>query len=162
MNNDIEAPKVRLIGESGEQLGIVTLEAALEAAEEANLDLVEIAPNADPPVCKILGFGKYRYEKQKRIKQNRKKQHVIQVKEIRLRPSIDEHDLQTKIKKAKKFIEEGSKLRFTVLFRGREMARMEVGTILLEKVAEILQDVAKVEKVPETEGRRMILIMAPK
>lgn len=138
------------------------MEAALEAAEEANLDLVEIAPNADPPVCKILGFGKYRYEKQKRIKQNRKKQHVIQVKEIRLRPSIDEHDLQTKIKKAKKFIEEGSKLRFTVLFRGREMARMEVGTILLEKVAEILQDVAKVEKVPETEGRRMILIMAPK
>jgi len=143
-------------------LGIVTLEAALEAAAEANLDLVEIAPNADPPVCKILEFGKYRYEKQKKIKQNKKKQHVVQVKEIRLRPSIDEHDLQTKIKKAKKFVEEGSKLRFTVLFRGREMARMEVGTILLEKVAEILQDVAKIEKVPETEGRRMILIMAPK
>ena len=143
-------------------MGIVTLEAALEAAADANLDLVEIAPNADPPVCKILEFGKYRYEKQKKIKQNKKKQHVVQVKEIRLRPSIDEHDLQTKIKKAKKFVEEGSKLRFTVLFRGREMARMEVGTILLEKVAEILQDVAKIEKVPETEGRRMILIMAPK
>lgn len=151
-----------MIGESGEQLGIVSLEAAIQAAEEANLDLVEIAPNAVPPVCKILEFGKFRYEKQKKIKQNRKKQHVVQVKEIRLRPSIGDHDLQTKLNKAQKFIEEGSKLRFTVMFRGREMARMEVGRILLERVADILKEIAKVEKVPETEGRRMTLIMAPK
>lgn len=131
-------------------------------AQDANLDLVEIAPNASPPVCRILDYGKYHYEKQKKAKANKKKQHVVQVKEIRLRPNTDDHDLLTKVAKGAKFLEAGSKLKVTVMFRGREMTRMERGTALLERVTDILSDVAKLEKAPETEGRRMNLILAPK
>ncbi len=153
---------MRLIGEDGQQLGIVNLQTALDAADEANLDLVEIAPNASPPVCRILDYGKFRYEKQRKVKQNKKKQHTVQVKEIRLRPAIDDHDLLTKLAKAQKFLADGSKLKFTVMFRGREVTRMESGTELLDRIVKILEDIAKVEKAPETEGRRMTLIMAPK
>ncbi len=126
------------------------------------MDLVEIAPDAKPPVCKILDFGKYRYEKQKKQKLNKKKQHVVQVKEIRLRPNTGDHDLLTKLTKAKKFLENGSKLKVTILFRGREMAKQEMGLALLDRVSEILDEIAKVEKAPEAEGRRMSLIMAPR
>ena len=162
VNENIEVPRVRLISEDGQQLGVVLIKDALIKASNANLDLVEISPNSDPPVCKILDYGKYRYEKQKKEKLNRKKQHVIQVKEIRLRPSISDHDLLTKLTKAQKFLAEGSKLKLTVLFRGREMGRMEMGTNLLNRVVSILDEIAKVEKAPETEGRRMVLIMVPR
>jgi translation initiation factor IF-3 len=123
---------------------------------------VEISPNAKPPVCKIMDYGKYRYEQQKKLKQNKKKQHIVHLKEIRLRPHIDDHDLLTKLNKAQKFLTEGSKMKFTVMFRGREMARMDIGRELLDRVVNTLSDIAKVEKAPETEGRRMILIMVPK
>ena len=124
--------------------------------------MVEIAPNSTPPVCKIIDFGKYRFELEKKKKASKKKQHIVQLKEIRLRPQISDHDLLTKLTKAQKFLASGAKLKFTVMFRGREMARMDVGTKLLERVSEILEDVAKIDKVPETEGRRMTQIMSPR
>ena len=124
--------------------------------------MVEIAPNSTPPVCKIIDFGKYRFELEKKKKLNKKKQHVVQLKEIRLRPQISDHDLLTKLTKAQKFLATGAKLKFTVMFRGREMARMDVGIKLLERVTEILEDVAKIDKAPETEGRRMTQMMSPR
>jgi translation initiation factor IF-3 len=123
---------------------------------------VEISPNSSPPVCKIIDFGKYRFELEKKKKLNKKKQHVVQLKEIRLRPQISDHDLLTKLTKAQKFLATGAKLKFTVMFRGREMARMDVGIKLLERVTEILEDVAKIDKAPETEGRRMTQMMSPR
>lgn len=162
INDQIRSTSVRLIDEVGNQVGIVSLGEALNRASAKNLDLVEIAPDATPPVCKILDYGKFRYEKQKKHKLNMKKQHVVQVKEIRLRPNTGDHDLLTKLTKAKKFIEDGSKLKVTVMFRGREMAKIEMGLALLERVADVLDDIAKIEKAPETEGRRMSLIMAPR
>jgi translation initiation factor IF-3 len=158
----IKNAQVRLIGVNGEQIGVVSNERALRLAQEANVDLVEIAGNVNPPVCKLLDYGKFRYEKQKKEKQNKKKQHIVQVKEIRLRPSIGDHDLLTKLTKAQKFILDGCKLKFTVMFRGRELGNMGRGTELLGRVVEVLNEIAKVEKAPETEGRRMILIMGPK
>ena len=151
-----------MIGAEGEQLGIFVLEKALLRAEQSGLDLVEIAPNSTPPVCKLIDFGKYRFEQEKKKKLSKKKQHVVQLKEIRLRPQISDHDLLTKLTKAQKFLASGAKLKFTVMFRGREMARMDVGSQLLARVTEILEDVAKVDKVPETEGRRMTQIMSPR
>ncbi len=126
------------------------------------MDLVEIAPNANPPVCKLLDYGKFKYEQQREQKRNRKKQHTVSVKEIRLRPSISDHDLLTKLTKAKQFLGEGCKLKFTVMFRGRERARMETGEVLLNRVIEILEDLAKIEKAADTEANRMTLIMSPK
>ena len=123
---------------------------------------MEISPNSSPPVCKIIDFGKYRFELEKKKKLNKKKQHVVQLKEIRLRPQISDHDLLTKLTKAQKFLATGAKLKFTVMFRGREMARMDVGIKLLERVTEILEDVAKIDKAPETEGRRMTQMMSPR
>ena len=151
-----------MIGDDGEQLGIFVIEKALLKAEKSGLDLVEIAPNSTPPVCKLIDFGKYRFEQEKKKKLSKKKQHVVQLKEIRLRPQISDHDLLTKLTKAQKFLASGAKLKFTVMFRGREMARMDVGTQLLARVSEILEDVAKIDKVPETEGRRMTQIMSPR
>ena len=126
------------------------------------MDLVEISPNVDPPVCKILDFGKFRYEKQKQKKLNKKKQHVVQVKEIRIRANTGDHDLLTKLNKAQKFIGAGSKLKVTVMFRGREMSRQEAGMTLLKRVTEILEDVAKIEKEANMEGRRMSIILSPR
>jgi translation initiation factor IF-3 len=126
------------------------------------LDLVEISPNVDPPVCKILDFGKYRYEQQKQKKLNKKKQHVIQVKEIRIRPNTGDHDLLTKLNKAQKFISAGAKLKVTVMFRGREMSRQEAGMDLLKRVSKILEDVAKIDKEASMEGRRMSIILSPR
>ena len=123
---------------------------------------MEIAPNSSPPVCKIIDYGKYRFELEKKKKLNKKKQHIVQLKEIRLRPQISDHDLLTKLTKAQKFLASGAKLKFTIMFRGREMERMDVGLKLLERVSEILEDVAKIDKAPETEGRRMTQMMSPK
>lgn len=138
----------------------MTREKALQKAEASGLDLVEIAPQSNPVVCKLIDYGKYKFEREKKKKLNKKKQHIIQVKEIRLRPAISDHDLLIKLTKAQKFLAAGAKLKFTVMFRGREMSRMDIGTTLLERVAEILEDVAKIEKAPETEGRRMTQIMS--
>ena len=126
------------------------------------MDLVEISPNVDPPVCKILDFGKFRYEKQKQKKLNKKKQHVVQVKEIRIRPNTGDHDLLTKLNKAQKFIAAGAKLKVTVMFRGREMSRKEAGMALLKRVTDILEDIAKIDKAASLEGRRMSIILSPR
>ena len=151
-----------MIDQDGSQAGVVTIKDALYKAEQAGLDLVEIAQNVDPPVCKILDFGKYRYEIQKQKKVNKKKQHVIQVKEIRIRPNTGDHDLLTKLNKAQKFIASGAKLKITVMFRGREMSRKEAGMTLLNRVTQILEDVAKIDKPASMEGRRMSIILSPR
>ena len=155
-------PRVRLIDEEGKQAGVVTIKDAIYKAEQAGLDLVEIAQKVDPPVCKILDFGKFRYEIQKQKKINKKKQHVVQVNEIRIRPNTGDHDLLTKLNKAKKFIESGAKLKVTVMFRGREMSRKEAGMALLKRVTDILEDVAKIDKEASMEGRRMSIILSPR
>ena len=143
-------------------MGIVSVQDAIEAAEEEGLDLVEVAPLADPPVCKILDFGKYRYDLQKRQKESKKKQHVIANKEVRMRPSIGDHDLETKINQAIKFLEDGSRLKISVRFRGREMTRMDLGTALLDRVVEMLSEHAEIDKSPTVEGRSMIVYFVPK
>ena len=154
--------QVRLIDENGNQAGIVSVKDALVRAEDVGLDLVEIADKTDPPVCKILDFGKFRYERQKQKKMNKKNQHVIQLKEIRIRPNTGDHDLLTKLNKAQKFLSSGAKLKVTVMFRGREMSRKEAGRVLLERVTNILEDIAKIDKEATMEGRRMSIILSPK
>ena len=151
-----------LITEKGEQKGIVSIHEALNLANESGLDLVEISPNAKPPVCKILDFGKYRFDKQKKQKLNKKKQHVVHVKEIRLRPNTGDHDLITKVNKGQKFLLNGDKLKITVMFRGREMTRKEAGAELLKKVADILAEIAEIDKDSSLEGRRMSMILRPR
>ena len=151
-----------MIDEKGNQRGVVNIDRALEAADIAGLDLVEISPNSDPVVCKILDFGKYRYEKQKQKKLNKKKQHVVHVKEIRLRPNTGDHDLVTKITKGQKFLMNGDKLKITILFRGREMARKEAGIELLDRVVEILEDFAKIDKEASMEGRGLSIVLSPR
>ena len=162
LNNEIKADKVRLISESGEQLGVVTTEVALNKARDVGLDLIEVAPNAKPPVCKILDHGKLKYEEKKRQQLSKKKQHVIKVKEIRLRPQIDEHDLMTKLSQGRKFLTDGAKLKITLMFRGREMSRVDLGKIVMERVLKELADVAEVEKDIPLEGRRMSMILNAK
>jgi translation initiation factor IF-3 len=162
VNGSIRVARVRLIDEEGNQAGVVSTKDALYKAEQVGLDLVEISPNVDPPVCKILDFGKFRYERQKQKKLNKKKQHVIQVKEIRIRPNTGDHDLLTKLNKAQKFIAAGAKLKVTVMFRGREMSRKEAGRDLLKRVTDILEDVAKIDKEASMEGRRMSIILSPR
>jgi len=151
-----------VISNDGNQLGVVSIVDALEKAEQAGLDLVEISPNTTPPVCKILDYGKYRYEKQKQIKINKKKQHTVQVKEIRLRPNTGDHDLMTKLMKAQKFLLNGDKLKVTIMFRGREMARRDAGIDLLNRVKDILEEVSKIDKSAILEGRRMSMILSPR
>ncbi|UCH11730.1 MAG: translation initiation factor IF-3 [Fidelibacterota bacterium] len=162
VNEEIKASRVRLVGPDGNQMGIVPVKEALDAAEEEGLDLVEVAPLANPPVCKILDFGKYRYDQQKRLKESKKKQHVIANKEVRMRPSIGDHDLETKINQAIKFLQDGSRLKISVRFRGREMTRMDLGTSLLDRVVEMLSDYAEIDKSPIVEGRSMIIYFVPK
>jgi translation initiation factor IF-3 len=153
---------VRLISPDGDQIGIVPTREALQKAENYGLDLVEVAPNSKPPVCRIMDFGKYKYEQSKKEKISKKKQHVITVKEIRLRPRTDEHDLGTKLRHARKFLEQKNKVKITILFRGREMAYQDFGNELMDKVRESLDDVGKVEAEPKMEGRRMIMVLASK
>jgi len=143
-------------------VGVVTVREALVMAEEAGLDLVEISPNASPPVCKILDFGKFKYELQKKENEARKKQKVIEVKEIKLRPGIDEHDYQVKMRSVHRFLEEGDKVKVTMRFRGREMVHQELGMKVLDRVRAELDALAKVEQMPRLEGRQMIMVMAPK
>jgi translation initiation factor IF-3 len=162
MNQDIRAPKVLLIDQNGEKQGIMPTVSALEAAEEAGLDLVEIVPTADPPVCKILDYGKFRFAEQKKKNEARKKQKVVEIKEIKLRPQIDVHDYDVKAKAMHRFFEEGDKVKVTLRFRGREMAHPELGMKLLQKVKADFEPVAKVEYEPRMEGRQMIMILAPK
>ncbi len=150
------------MGGDGAQLGIVSIEDALKEAENQNLDLIEVAPQADPPVCKILDYGKFRYDQQKRQRESKKKQHVIANKEVRMRPGIGDHDLDTKMNQAIKFLQEGSRLKITVRFRGRELSRMDLGTTLLDRVVETLADYADIDKSPMVEGRSMIVYLVPK
>ncbi|MCK6376730.1 MAG: translation initiation factor IF-3 [Zoogloea sp.] len=162
VNGEINAPEVRLTGEDGEQIGIVTLRAALEAADEAGVDLVEIAPMAKPPVCRLMDFGKYKYEEAKRAHEAKQKQKQIQVKEVKLRPGTDENDYQIKLRNLIKFLNEGDKAKVTLRFRGREMAHQEFGMRQLERVKNDLEEIGQVEQMPKMEGRQMIMVIAPK
>ncbi len=162
VNNQINVPSVRVVDENGEMLGVLSIREALSRAVEAGLDLVEISPNAEPPVCKILDFGKYKYEIQKKKNEARKKQKVIEVKEIKLRPNIDEHDYEVKMRSVHRFLDEGDKVKVTMRFRGREMVHQEIGLKVLERVRDELEERAKVEQMPRLEGRQMIMVLAPK
>ena len=162
INRQIRAKEVQLIGENGEKLGIMSLNEALEKAEDKNLDLVLVAPNANPVVCKIMNYGKYKFEQAKKEKEAKKKQRVLEVKEIRVTPNIEEHDFGFKLKNAKKFLADGNKVRITVRFRGREINNSNAGEIVLNKFIENLEDVATVEKKPKLEGRNMFIILAKK
>ena len=161
VNEDIDSETVRLVGADGEMIGVVPLEEAIEKAFDYGLDLVAISPNADPPVCKILDYGKYKYEAQKKKNEARKKQNVIVVKEIKMRPGIEEHDYQVKLKAMNRFIDEGDKVKVTLRFRGREMTHQELGAKVLDRVRVDLDDVAKVEQFPKMEGRQMTMVFAP-
>jgi len=153
---------VRLVDETGTNVGIVGLDDALDRAEEAGLDLVEIAPEARPPVCKILDYGKFKYEAQKKANEARKKQKIIDIKEIKMRPNIDHHDYDVKMRSINKFLGEGDKVKVTLRFRGREMAHQELGLKVLERVRDDLENVSKVEQFPKMEGRQMTMVVAPK
>jgi len=162
INDAIRANEVRLISEDGGLIGIVGIREALDIAEKRDLDLVEISPNANPPVCKIIDYGKFKYEQQKREKINKKKQHVITVKEVRFRPHTDTHDIQTKVRKIREFIEDGDRVKISVMFRGREMAHQEMGLDTINKVIALLEDVAKIDKAPKQEGRFLTAYLAAK
>ena len=162
INGQIRAKEVQLIGEKGEKLGLHSLNEALEKAGEKNLDLVLVAPNGNPPVCRIMNYGKYKFEQAKKEKEAKKKQRILEVKEIRVTPNIEEHDFGFKSKNARKFIEDGNKVKITVRFRGREVNNSKAGEIVLNKFIENLQDVAQVEKMPKLEGRNMFTILAKK
>ncbi|NMG64310.1 translation initiation factor IF-3 [Azoarcus indigens] len=162
VNGEINAPEVRLVGDDGEQLGIVSLNAALSVAEEAGLDLVEIAPMAKPPVCRVMDYGKFKYQEQKKAHEARLKQKQVQVKEVKLRPGTDENDYQIKLRNLKRFLEEGDKCKVTLRFRGREMAHQEFGLRQLERIKVDLEELGQVEQMPKMEGRQMIMIIAPK
>ncbi len=162
VNDRIRAPEIRLIGADGENVGVVTPARAMAMAEEAGLDLVEISPNAVPPVCKIMDFGKFKYEQQKREAEARKKQKIIEIKEIKFRPGTDTHDYDVKMRSVLKFLEEGDKVKVTLRFRGREMAHQELGLALLNRVAADVGDRGKVEAMPKLEGRQMVMMIGPK
>jgi translation initiation factor IF-3 len=161
-NRDIRVPRVQLIDASGANQGEVDINTALLLAEEAGLDLVEISPNAQPPVCKILDLGKLKYANQKKAAEARKNQKVIEIKEIKMRPNIDDHDYEVKMRAVRRFFEEGDKVKLTLRFRGREMAHMELGMQLLNKVREEVAPIAKVEAEPKLEGRQMMMVLSPK
>jgi len=162
VNEDIDVPKVRLIGADGENIGVVSTREAMNYAEEAGLDLVEISPNADPPVCKILDYGKYKYEAQKKKNEAKKKQKVIDVKEIKLRPNIDDHDYDVKMRNMRRFLSDGDKVKVTLRFRGREMAHQELGVDVLNRVKTDTDEIAKVEQEAKMEGRQMVMVVAPR
>ena len=162
INEEIRVREVQLIDQTGHNLGPVDVQTALQKAQEAGLDLVEIAPNSAPPVCKILDYGKYKYQAQKKAAEARKKQKVVEVKEIKLRPMIDDHDYDVKMRSMQRFFEEGDKVKVTLRFRGREMAHQEIGTKLLDKVKSDVADIAKVEQDAKFEGRQVVMVLAPK
>lgn len=162
INREISVPEVRLIGIDGEQLGIVKLAEAFRLSDENDVDLVEIAPNANPPVCRLMDYGKFKYQEQKKAHEARLKQKIIQVKEVKFRPQTDENDYQTKMRKLREFLAEGDKAKVTMRFRGREMAHQEFGLRLLERIKAELEDAAVVESWPKLEGRQMVMVLAPK
>lgn len=162
VNENITAPKVRVIGENGQQIGVMDTNEAVELASDQGMDLVEVASDASPPVCKIMDYGKYKYKQSKKEKLTKKRQHVINVKEIRLRPKIEDHDFNFKTNHARRFLEKGNKVKATVLFRGREMTHQEFAQQLLERMAEALDDVAKIEREPLMEGRMMTMVLTKK
>ena len=162
INEQIRDKEVRVIGEDGEQLGIMSAKEAMKLAQEAELDLVKIAPTAKPPVCKIIDYGKYRYELARKEKDAKKKQKTVEIKEVRLSPNIETNDLNTKVNNAKKFIAKGNKVKVTLRFRGREMAHMQQSKHILDDFAEMLADVATVEKAPKLEGRAMSMVLTEK
>lgn len=161
LNDEITTPEVRLVGEDGEQLGIVPIRQALTLAEEAGVDLVEIAPMAKPPVCKIMDFGKFKYQESKRAHEAKLKQKQVQVKEVKFRPGTDENDYQIKLRNVVKFLGEGDKAKITLRFRGREMAHQEIGMRMLERIKADLDQQAMVEQFPKMEGRQLIMVLAP-
>jgi translation initiation factor IF-3 len=162
VNDEIRVKEVRLIGEDGEQLGIKLTREAMQMAVDANLDLVVVAPTAKPPVCRIMDYGKYRYELQKKEKEARKNQKIVDTKEIRLSATIDEHDFQTKLRNAVKFLNDGDKVKASVRFRGREIAHAEIGRKVLERLAVEVAEISSQERAPKLEGRSMIMILTPK
>ena len=161
VNREIQVPKVRLVDENGEMVGIVSIDEALKRAQSVGIDLIEVSPNAEPPVCKILDAGKYKYEAQKRKAEAKKKQKVVQVKEIKMRPGIDQHDYDVKMRNVFKFLDNGDKVKITLRYRGREMAHQELGMEVLQRVKADTVEVAKVEHQPKMEGRQMIMILGP-
>jgi len=161
VNERVRAPEIRLIGAEGENIGLITPEKALALAVQVGLDLVEISPNATPPVCKIMDFGKFKYEQQKKESEARKKQHIIEIKEIKFRPNTDTHDYEVKMRSVQKFLEGGDKVKITLRFRGREMAHLELGRKLLERVAEDVTQFGKIEAIPRLEGRQMVMMINP-
>ncbi|HET7413852.1 MAG TPA: translation initiation factor IF-3 [Pararhizobium sp.] len=161
-NNEIRVPRIQLIDAEGNNHGVVSTEEALSIAEQAGLDLVEIAPNSEPPVCKILDLGKLKYQNQKKASEARKKQKTVEVKEIKMRPNIDTHDYEVKMRAMNRFFEEGDKVKVTLRFRGREMAHQELGMKLLQQVREETTEIAKVEAEPKLEGRQMMMVLAPR
>jgi len=162
INEKIRAESVRLIGPDGEQVGIVSVPQALEYADRLNLDLVEVAPMASPPVCKVMDFGKYRYEQEQKAKEARKRQTTISIKEIKLRPKIDDHDFDTKKGHVERFLKKGDKVKLTIMFRGRELVHPHLGERLLRRMAEDLAEIGEVESEPNLDGRNMVMMLAPK
>lgn len=160
MNEDITALEVRVVGADGEMLGVMSVSEGVKVAEEAGLDLVEVSPNAKPPVCKVLDYGKYKYEQQKKASEARKKQKTVDVKEVKIRPGIEDHDYQVKMRNARKFLENGDKVKVTMRFRGREMAHQDIGYNLLKRMIEELSDVGKVDLHPKMEGRQIIMVLS--
>jgi len=161
VNREIRAPRVRVISESGEQLGVVSIQEAMAFAKEAGLDLVEVVATSTPPVCKIIDYGKFRYDQTKRERDNRKTQHQVKVKEVKFGLNISEHDLEVKLRKAKDFLGSGNKVKCSCMFRGREMAHPEVGKKLMSRVEEILSEVSMVEATPKMYGRFLTMVLAP-
>jgi translation initiation factor IF-3 len=161
INERIRAREVRLVGPNGDQIGVKPLPEALHIAREHDLDLVEVAPNANPPVCKIMDFGKFKYEQDVRRKESRRKATNVVIKEMKFRPKIDEHDYTTKTKHVERFLNEGSKVKVTIMFRGREMAHPELGKKILDRIAEQVRDLATVESSPRVDGRNMVMVLAP-
>lgn len=162
VNEDIRSAEVRLIDEEGEMQGVMTAREAIQRAYSVGLDLLEISPNADPPVVKILDFGKFKYEQQKKRNEAKKKQKVIEIKEIKVRPNIDENDYQVKMRAMKSFIEEGDKVKVTLRFRGREMAHQDIGVRVLERIRSEMDPVTKVEQMPKMENRQMVMVLSPR
>ena len=162
INNTIRATEIRVIGADGEALGVISTVEALALAEQLQLDLVEVSPSAVPPVCRIMDYGKFKYQQSKKLQEARKKQVHVEVKEIKLRPKTDDHDLEFKIKHVRRFLEEGNKAKVTLVFRGREITHMDIGRAVIEKFAAALTDIAVVESHPRVDGRQMFMIVAPK
>jgi translation initiation factor IF-3 len=162
VNEEIRIPQVRLIDQDGEMQGVMSAREAMQRAFSVGLDLVEISPNAEPPVCKILDFGKFKYEQQKKKNEAKKKQKVIEIKEIKVRPNIDENDYQVKMRAMKSFIEEGDKVKVTLRFRGREMAHQDIGVRVLERIRAEMDTTSKVEQMPRMENRQMVMVLSPR